>query len=79
MSEANFFLPEVWAVELPKQAWECLLEILEAQQSEHGGFDFTTVRELHQQIADQTFLEGPAQHAPEIVLNQVLGGFDNPA
>ena len=73
MSETNFFLPEVWAVELPKEGWEALLEILKSHNSEHGDFDFTTVRELHQQIADQTFLDGPAQHASPIVLNQVLG------
>ena len=73
MSDTKFFLPEVWAVELPKEAWECLLEILESHTDLHGDFDFTTVRELHQQIADQTFLDGPAQHASPIVLNQVLG------
>jgi hypothetical protein len=41
------------AVELPKIAWEALLEILESHTARHGDFDITTVINLHSEITRQ--------------------------
>lgn len=68
----GFFLPEVWAVELPEKGWAALLEILESHTAKHGEFDITTIIELHNQIKEQTGIN-TVRHASKARLDQVLG------
>ena len=41
-------------VDLPSQAWEALLEILQSHNQPHGDFDMTTIINLYNEISRQT-------------------------
>jgi hypothetical protein len=40
-------------IDLPLQAWEALLEILQSHNAPHGDFDMTTIINLYNEISNQ--------------------------